>query len=413
MPPRPPGTKPARRRFRPRRSEQPRTLPLASSPFKPALPEVNPALDMKTPTMRTALVLFGASLLAAATFGCDKKEAKPDADDESAQADAGTKASKAATDEPELQKAVAAAAAAGDPAASAAGGPPPDGIFGPGQADKALAKGAAATLTLGNEGTEPRVQLGPSAKPGTKRSGTVDLATQSDPQQGALPLQFAVSIEALKSKVEGEAAAPVPTQIVVRITGAKVNAPGVPADLSAAVAKLKGSHVDYQVGADGAASNVHSELAKGVDPGLGDHLQALSDLLVGVALPFPNKPVGVGAFWMVTSRDVAMGLDVVSYRLVKVEKIEGNVVSLSLNTKRYAASPAFDLPGLPPEAPKLMGEFRAQSEGKLTVTAGDAFPKVGEVQSMVGAALGALDPATKQRPMVQVQSRASLSLSGS
>ena len=309
------------------------------------------------------------------------------------------------------------ASARANAAAGTPGGPPPTGIFGPGEADKAAAKGASATLTVGSEGSEPRVLLGPAPKPGMKRTGTVDLATQSDPQQGAIPIQFAVTLEALKPKAEpdakpkaeGEVGTAALTQIVVKVTGAKINAPGVPADLANAVGKLKGSRVEYQVGADGTAMNLRSEIAKGVDPGFRDPVQALSDLLVGVALPFPSKPVGLGGYWMVTSRDVLMGLDVVTYRLVKVEKIEGTQVSLSVNTKRYAASPAFDIEGLPPDAPKVMAEFRAGGEGKISVAAGEGIPKEGELQSMIGAALGPAD--AKQRPMVQVQTRASFQLS--
>jgi hypothetical protein len=363
---------------------------------------------MKTPTMKSALVLSAASLLSVLLVGCDKKEAQRDSDSESA-ADAGKgKPSKAATDDPDLAQAMENVAADRAPAMGAApGGPPPSGIFGPGEADKAAARGSAATFTLGSDGSEPRVLLGPGPKPGSKRSGTVDLATQSDPQQGAIPIQFTVTVEAQKPKAEGDAGVGL-TTVVTKVTSAKINAPGVPADLSAAVGKLKGSSVLYQVGADGAATNVHADIPKGVDPGFRDPVQALSDLLVGLTLPFPTKPVGVGAFWMVTTRDVAMGLDVVSYRLVKVEKVEGSVVSLSLNTKRYAASPAFGLEGLPPDAPKTMGEFRAQSEGKLTVAPGEPFPKSSEVQSLIAAALGPAD--SKQRAMVQVQTRASLTL---
>ena len=82
------------------------------------------------------------------------------------------------------------------------------------------------------------------------------------------------------------------TQVVAKVSSAKINAPGVPADLSAAVGKLKGSRVEYRVGADGAAPDLRSEIPKGVDPGFRDPVQALSDLLVAIALPFPNKPVG-------------------------------------------------------------------------------------------------------------------------
>ncbi len=360
---------------------------------------------MKTPTMKTALALCAVCSLSALTLGCEKKEA-PHTDDSAS--DAGSKqANKVANDEPDLAAAVESVSAAKALGGGAAGGPPPNGIFGPGEADKAAAKGSAAQFTLGSDGAEPRVTLGAAPKPGTKRSGSIDLATQSDPQQGAIPIQFTLSLEASKPKAEGDAGATL-TQMSVKITGAKINAPGVPADLSAAVGKLKGAHVDYQIGADGAASNVHLEIPKGVDPGFRDPVQALSDLFVGLAMPFPSKPIGLGAYWMVTTRDVLMGLDVVTYRLVKVEKIEGTEVSLSVNTKRYAASPAFELEGLPPDAPKIMGEFRSQAEGKLTMNAGEALPKSAEIQSLIGAALGPAE--SKQRAMVQVQTRAGLTL---
>jgi len=365
---------------------------------------------MKTPTMRTALALSAVALASLLAEGCDKKEKQRDSEESSASDAGSSKASKVAADEPDLAKAMGSVAAArANSGASTAGGPPPTGIFGPGEADKAAAKGAPALLTVGSDGSEPRVQLGSPTKAGSKRTGTIDLATQSDPQQGAIPIQFAIALEALKPKAEADAkpsaATPPLTQIVVKVTNARINAPGVPADLASAVSKLKGSRVEYQVGADGTASNLRAEIPKGVDPGFRDPIQALSDLLVAVALPFPNKPVGVGGYWMVTSRDVFMGLDVVTYRLVKVEKIEGTLAHLSVSTKRYAASPAFDIEGLPPDAPKVMGEFRSAGEGKIAVAVGEALPKEGELQSMVGAALGPAD--SKQRPMVQVQSRAS------
>src|SRR6478609_3559423 len=365
---------------------------------------------MKAPMMRSALVLSAMALASALASGCDKKEKPRDSEAGSA-SDAGvSKASKAAADEPDLARAmgsVEAARPAGS--ANAAGGPPPTGIFGPGEADKAAPKGSPATLTLGSNGSEPRVSLGPAPKPGLKRAGTIDLATQSDPQQGAIPIQFAVTLEALKPKAEPkEGEAPPLTSVVVKVTNAKINAPGVPADLASAVGKLKGSRVEYQVAADGSAANLRTEIPKGIDAGFKDPVQALSDLLLNVALPFPNKPVGLGGFWMVTSRDMIMGLDVVTYRLVKVEKIEGTQVSLSVNTKRYAASPNFELEGLPPDAPRTMGEFRSMGEGKITVATGEAIPNEGELQSLVGVTLGSLD--AKQRMGVQIQTQASFTL---
>ncbi|HTA89321.1 MAG TPA: hypothetical protein VK745_07090 [Polyangiaceae bacterium] len=349
-----------------------------------------------------ALSLLG--LLGAFAMGCEKHEVHHD---DAAADDAGK--SKVAVDEPDLANAVESVAASrAGTTGGAADGPPPNGIFGPGGADKAMAKGNPATLTLGSDGAAPRVTLGPTLKPGSKRSGSIEVATQSDPRQGAIPIALAVTLEAQKPKADADAGAASGMPIVVKVTGATINAPGVPAEIAAGVAKLRGSHVDYQVGPDGAGSNFRFEAAKGVDPAFRDAIHSLSDTLSVLALPFPNKPIGTGAYWMVTTRDSVIGLDVVTYRLVKVEKVEGSLVTLSLSTKRYAASPAFDVEGLPPDAPHVMAEFHAGTDGNLTISAGDAFPKGGQLDSVIAAALGAADPTTKQRPGVQLQTRATL-----
>src|SRR4051812_12110885 len=113
-------------------------------------------LDMKSPSIRPALVLCAVALASALAFGCDKKEKEHDAEGEKAAADAGSsKASQVAADEPDLARAMnSVAAARANPSAGSAGGPPPTGIFGPGEADKAAAKGAPASLTVGSEGSE-------------------------------------------------------------------------------------------------------------------------------------------------------------------------------------------------------------------------------------------------------------------
>jgi len=347
------------------------------------------------------LVVAGASLA-----GCEKSESHRD--EAAAASDAGK--SKVAVDEPDLANAVESVRQprAGESGNNGPDGPPPTGIFAPGAADKAMAKGAPAALTLGSDGSAPRIQLGPVPKPGTKRAGSIEVATQSDPRQGAIPISLALSLEAQKPKAESDAGAPSALQMLAKVTGATINAPGVPAEIAAGLAKLKGSHVDYQLSPDGAGSNFRYEATKGVDPAFKQAIEALSDTLVVLSLPFPTKPVGVGAYWMITTRDSVMGLDVVTYRLLKLEKLEGNVATLNLSTKRYAASPSFDIEGLPPDAPRNMGEFRAQSDGTLTMAAGEAFPKSGQLDSVVAAGLGAPDPKTKQRAGIQVQTRATI-----
>jgi hypothetical protein len=292
--------------------------------------------------------------------------------------------------DPELAQAVAAASARAKgqtPGEAQAGGPPPTGIFAPGAADREAQKGAPPKVTLGADGSEPRVSLQPAQpKPGAKTNGSIQIELQSDPRQGGIPIDFALTLEAQKPKEASDA--PGPVTVIARVNNAGIALNGAPPELSRNIGKLKGSKVEYQVLPDGGGTGFKFELAKGADANLEDSVRALSDALAVITLPYPEKPVGVGAYWMATSRDGLFGLDLVTYRLVKVESIEAGRVNLSVNTKRYSAVPTFDLVGLPPDAPRDMREFQALAEGKLQVVPGAGFPGGGEQVSLLAAALG-------------------------
>jgi len=88
-------------------------------------------------------------------------------------------------------------------------------------------------------------------------------------------------------------------------------------------------------------------LPKGVAGDLSMWLETLRDTLALVTLPMPDKNVGVGAYWMVTSREGVLGLDMVTYRLVKLEDVKDGVATLSVNTKRYSASRSLTCPDCP------------------------------------------------------------------
>jgi len=316
---------------------------------------------------------------------------------------------KAAAIDPALAKAVAAASGAvgANAAPSGPGQPPPGGIFAPGAADREMPKGAPPKLTLGSKGAEPRVQLGPvQPKPGFKTTGVADVAVQADARQGALPIAFAVSLEALKPKGEAAAGAGELVTMSLKIGSAKLGVSGLPADIEARVSKLKGTKVEYQVAANGAASGYRYELPAGTDE-TRDHLRMLVDALALVTLPMPVEPVGVGAMWMVASREGVFGLDLVTYRLVKVEQIAPEGATLSIATKRYATSNRFDFEGLPPDAPHDLAEFEAKTDGKLVVKPGSPLPVSGDLESRLVAQLLMPGP-QQQRGVIQIQSRVAL-----
>lgn len=347
-------------------------------------------------------------VIACSALACEKNEPKPE---EAKRSDADAGLSKVEALDPNLAEAVAAASVAvpgkGAPPAQVEGGPPPDGVFAPGAADKELARGAMPKITLGSEGSAPMVQLG-LAKAPAKLSGTVQIALQSDPRQGAIPVLISLTVEPKKLEAAGDAKAPVSQPVAVKVTGAKIDAPNVPKDVDQQIAKLKGSRVEYSILPGGAGAGFRFDAPKDAPPDFRDVVRSLSDAISLLTIPYPDKPLGAGAYFMVTSRDDFLGLDLVTYRLVKVKQVTAEVATLDVSTKRYAASRSFDFPGLPPEIEKNLVEFQATSEGTVELPVGAVLPTKGEVSSVLAAQLGRAD--VKQRAMLQLQTRAQLDL---
>jgi hypothetical protein len=113
---------------------------------------------------------------------------------------------------------------------------------------------------------------------------------------------------------------------------------------------------------------------------------------------------------MTTTREGVFGLDLVTYRLVKVETISGDLVTLQVGTKRYATSNRFEFEGLPPDAPRDLAEFESKSDGKLLLKVGEPLPASGNLQSVLAASL--LMPAQPgqqpQRGNLTIQTRIAL-----
>jgi hypothetical protein len=296
-------------------------------------------------------------------------------------------------------------------------GPPPTGIFAPRAADAELAKGAAPKITLGSEGSEPRIRL-VAAQPtaGWKRTGSVELSIRAGRNQ--LPAVTAeLSFEASKPKpaplaeTGGASHADGAMPIAVKVVKASLSPTQLAAggsELEQMLGKLKGSGVAFRVLPSGASDDFSVVLAKDTAQDLDALLRPLSEVLAAVTMPFPDKPVGKGAFWMVTSRDNVMGVDVVSYRMVRVEEIQDDVATLTLSIKRYAASSDLSLPGVPPDA--KLEQFQSVAEGQLDVSANGALlPTSGNLKQTLVAMLtppAGADPT--QRLSAQTSSEASV-----
>ncbi len=350
------------------------------------------------------VLLVGAAFASAA---CDEKT-----ESSTSRGDAGPVSDKPALD-PNLAEAVQAASAgarAGKAPRGSEQGPPPNGVFAPGQADKELPAGASARITLGSEGNEPRVLLGNAQpQPGSKQRGTLELQLTTGPRQGLPPMDFALAFQAQKSAAGGAE----DVDVVANVTSVKLQPmQGVPPELGAALGKLKGSKIEYRVSKNGAGNDFRYTLAKGADPGLDNALRSLTEALSTMTLPFPDKPLGTGAYFMAVTREQSVGAEVVAYRLVKVTEVKGERVTLDVNTKRYATGPRFEMPGVPAEFGKLtLEEFESTANGKLELQKGNSLPITSELTQVLNVGVKA-EKQPNQPLGLQAQARARFQLAG-
>lgn len=334
-------------------------------------------------SVAAALAVLGTAGLITAGAGC-KKAQKPSGEVIEAK-DEGP------TVDPELARAMATASAVeGQPAAGDAGdGPPEAGVFGPGEADRQLPRGAPAALTIGGLGSEPRVRL-TGRPPVGKSSLRLRLNAQRQGRQEVpIDVDLLLEVAAAKGPAPDPAAAPpatglAPLTVTAKVAAAKVDSALVPANVSkdheATVAALKGSRITFELAASGAGTGFAIELAKAADPGLANMLHSFSDLLAVLTVPYPTEPVGVGGMWMATTREAVLGIDTVSYRLVKVRSVQGDRVSLEVNSRRFAAEATQTIPGLTAEGAVELQQFKSEGTGVVDLNVAAGFPDTGRIQ---------------------------------
>jgi hypothetical protein len=307
-------------------------------------------------TFRTLVSSAGiAAVLALGGCGEDKKPQNVDAD-----------AGDQGPPKPVVDKKLAAAVKAAESAqaASKAGtdGPPENGVFGPGLADKTFPPGTPPKVDLVTPGAEPRFKLALAPADEQKITASVTRRTQG----GAIQLEYGLALKIDKGKDDkkGDAAKGDATK-GWRVAGKIASIglpPQTPRELADKVGKLKGSELRYTIGPSGGVSDVALSLSKDTDAALADSvLNSLVDSLAAAMPPVPADPVGVGGFWMVTDRAASFGVEVVRYRVYKVEKIDKDGASLSLDVRAYAVKDDVDLGGQ-----KLtLLQFQGPGKGKL------------------------------------------------
>ena len=346
-----------------------------------------------------------AAVVLAALAACQGAKQEPAAEGKAGEAGEAVTGNKPIVDQ---KIASAMAAAARSEPKSAGGGegqPPADGILGEDGAQRELPAGSPAQLVLGANGTEPRVRLG-APRPSSGPSGTLQLSYRSGGSvMPTVDLDF-------KVKSEGAAAAGGAAATGASLRFSFVNArpaadqPGrLPENARAEIAKLKGSSVEFLSSPQGGVQGERFQVA-GDNPVLQPLVQGGAVALAPLVIPYPEAPVGAGAYWMVKSRETAEGADVIAYRMVKLTEIAQNVAQLTVSTRRYLISPRIALEGLPPHHVR---QFKSEGSAKLSLPVGAAYPTSAEVQEQF-ATLVAPDSSPQQALPVQSALEAKLSI---
>jgi hypothetical protein len=252
-----------------------------------------------------------------------------------------------------VEQAVAKAVKAGAvPVATNNAGPPADGIMDSARAESEVALGTVPKLTVGTEGSGQKALLR-NAKATLPKSVSVELTIQAGMEQGLPPIRVTVGLESKKSDTA--------YLVVAKIQDVQVSMPNVPAEFTQQLAGLKGGTVSFSLSSQGAGFGFKSELAKGAKAELRELLEAVAEGLSLYTVPVPSVPVGVGAVWMVASRDSSSGFGLISYRMVKLLSVTDKGAELEYDARRYAVGRAIDASLLPPGSPP--GSLREMSAG--------------------------------------------------
>jgi hypothetical protein len=347
--------------------------------------------------MRLETALLAASLASLALAGCEDKSHAPAS---TAAPSASPSANAPLGIDPRLGAAVAAAASGTPPAGPAGqkGGPPESGVFAAGEADKIAPKGAPPKIEVVDAGSEPRVELAPSIDPAAKDQKAklvVSVRTGIGGRDTVMPnVEYTLAFSGDKPKEKDG------VDVTAKVTraAAAANQPGaLPKGLDDALAKLKGTRVRFHL-EKGIATGFSVERAKDADKELEAAVRPLADAIELAIVPSPGKPVGAGATWLASDRANMLGVEVVRYRAYKVEKIDGDSVSLSVDTRQYAADEkTFDIGGMPPGVSAALEGFNSLGKGDARVTTKGLFPSAGQVREQMQVRLRV----GQQRAMLQ------------
>ena len=157
--------------------------------------------------------------------------------------------------------------------------------------------------------------------------------------------------------------------------------------------------------------DAHAAL-RSVEPGpaAGIRAGAIESLSIVLA-PAPPKPVGAGAYWMVTDRAPTSGAEMLRYRVFRVVSAGADGTKLSVELRQYSVETTLSVAGAGQgggEVKLTIDKFESRGKGEVTWGPATFLPPAGEVQGQTQALV--VPPGQpNQRAQVQTEVRLKLS----
>jgi len=349
-------------------------------------------------THRTEIAAL-AFVLLAGLVGCDegpkvKAEDLPDAGKNQAVMDKN------------IQDAVQSAAVMPSAAATADTGPPASGVFAPGDADKAHMPGAPASVEVIAAGSAPLQNLTPTAGLAKPKRFMLSIARTTMPGgprpvvdyviEAKLAGQQGEGKDAKAAKKPAEAApsatasaaaappAPIPAKrplvfTVVKATPAQQQPGALPEGFTKLLKSVEGSQILATLTPNGAILGEQARVSKDMNPGLQEFVEVLTEVLGLFMSPMPAEPVGVGGYWIAADRAKSAGINVMRYRVTKVEQMKGDEVAFSLDLRQYAVSQD-EHPSMVKAGAIIVG-MNARGKATFVRKRGELLPITGELKA--------------------------------
>lgn len=238
--------------------------------------------------------------------------------------------------------------------------PPPDGIIEPLKANQIAALHSAPLVNLGSTGSEPRFSLVRQPLTGASPA-SLQVAVDLGNGQGLPPVDLKMEFRQLKP-----ATATSPQLVTARILSADMSVPNLPEEFVTQLKRLKGTKFSLKVSANGGAFDTAAEVSGGKAQDMADFLEMISQGVAEAFLPVPAEQVGTGAYWMTTTRERVLGMDWITYGMVKVTEVNKASAKLEISKRRYAVGRDVPIPA-GPNSPKLTAR-EAMASGSSQAT---------------------------------------------